>query len=96
MKVRDAMAETISIITPEDTNRRAAEVMKQEDTGFVPVMKGDVLDTAASKMVEREVRRLAVVEDEHLVGVLSHGNLLQATRGEGPAEEATIGVTKGA
>jgi len=31
-----------------------------------------------------------------LVGVLSHGNLVQATDGSGPAREATLGVTEGA
>lgn len=37
-----------------------------------------------------------VVENGKLVGVLSHGNLVQATGGKGPAREATVGVTEGA
>ena len=47
-------------------------------------------------MKREEVRRLAVVEGDQLVGVLSHGNLVQALQGEGAAKEATKGVTKGA
>jgi hypothetical protein len=36
------------------------------------------------------------VEKGKLVGILSHGNLVQATRGRGPAQKATAGVTRGA
>jgi CBS domain-containing protein len=54
------------------------------------------IEAAATIMDREEVRRLAVVEDGRLVGVLSHGNLVQALRGEGGAKRATIGVTRGA
>ena len=139
MKVRDAMAKTISTASPTDTIGRVARLMKEEDTGFIPVVEGDRLigvvtdrdivirclaeghddplneraehvmsrevetvspgddlQTAAEKMAHQEIRRLAVVEDGRVVGVLSHGNLVQATSGQGPAEEATRGVTEGA
>ncbi len=140
MKVRDAMAKTISTATPKDTVGRVAQLMKQEDTGFIPVtengkrMVGVVTDRdivvrclaeghqnvlnepiehcmtretmtidanedigkAADLMGRAEVRRLAVVENGQLVGVLSHGNLVQATGAEGPGGKATEGVTKGA
>jgi CBS domain-containing protein len=54
------------------------------------------IDAAAGKMEKREVRRLPVVDNGRLLGVLSHGNLVQALKGRGSAEKATLGVTKGA
>jgi CBS domain-containing protein len=139
MKVRDAMADTVSCARPQDTIQHVAELMKQEDTGFIPVVEGervvgvvtdrdivvrclaeahpsplqepvdhimttevetvspdDDLNIAAQKMAGDEIRRLVVVENRKIVGVLSHGNLVQATAGKGPAQEATVGVTEGA
>lgn len=139
MNVRDAMAHTIRCATAQDTIQRVAEMMKQEDTGFIPVVAGDRLvgvvtdrdivvrclaeghgnplvetvehvmsrdvqtlspddnlETAGQMMANQEIRRLAVVENGTLVGVLSHGNLVQAMQGRGPATEATVGVTEGA
>ena len=139
MKVRDAMAQTISTARPDDRLQKVAQLMKQEDAGFIPIVDGDRLqgvitdrdivirclaegkqdilnvpakdcmsedvvtveadadlEEAGKLMNEREIRRLAVVDGGRLVGVLSHGNLVQATRSEGPADEATLGVTRGA
>jgi CBS domain-containing protein len=139
MKVRDAMAKTISTASPTDTVRRLASVMKKEDCGFVPVVEegrlvgvvtdrdivlrclanghGDIghesaaeimspavvtvapdddLEEAAHRMARSEVRRLPVLEDGHIVGILSLGNLVQATEDTGPAVEAVLGVTHGA
>jgi CBS domain-containing protein len=62
----------------------------------VTVRPDDDLDQAAAKMAGDEVRRLVVVADGKIVGVLSHGNLVQATSGKGPAHKATTGVTEGA
>jgi CBS domain-containing protein len=139
MKVRDAMAKTISTARPEDTIQHVAQLMKKEDAGFIPVVengslvgvvtdrdivlrciadaKSDILkdsvsgcmskkvvsvspdadlEEAASLMDQNEIRRLTVVEGNKVVGVLSHGNLVQAARSEGPADIATLGVTRGA
>lgn len=140
MRVREAMAKTISTAAPEDTIDRVAALMKQEDCGFIPVVQGDEvvgvvtdrdlvvrvlasapagvpavpvgdvmtpsvwsvgadepIEAAAHKMAEHAVRRLPVVEDGRLVGVLSYGNLEQAVNAEGAAAaEATLGVTQGA
>jgi CBS domain-containing protein len=139
MKVRDAMAKTISTASPTDTVRRLASVMKKEDCGFVPVVEegrlvgvvtdrdivlrclanghGDIghesaaeimspavvtvapdddLEEAAHRMARSEVRRLPVLEDGHIVGILSLGNVVQATEDTGPAVEAVLGVTHGA
>jgi CBS domain-containing protein len=41
MRVREAMATTISTARPDDTVARAAELMKNEDCGFIPVVAGD-------------------------------------------------------
>ncbi len=55
------------------------------------------LEAAATLMRERQVRRLVVTDaDGVVVGVLSHGDLVQATDGEGAGREATHGVTEGA
>jgi CBS domain-containing protein len=43
MKVRKAMAKTISTAGPDDTVARAAELMKIEDCGFIPVVAEDKL-----------------------------------------------------
>jgi CBS domain-containing protein len=72
----------------------ARHVMSTAD--IQTVAPDDDLETAAGIMNREEVRRLAVVEDGRLVGVLSHGNLVQAVQGEGPAKQATVGVTRGA
>ena len=139
MQVKEAMAKTIGIASPRDPMRKVAQLMKREDSGFIPICEGDTLqgvitdrdivvrcmadghedilnepaehcmtrnpatiessaslDDAAQLMERLEVRRLPVVEGGRLVGVLSHGNLVQATRSEGPADTATLGVTRGA
>ena len=139
LKVRDAMATTIGVASSTDTVTRAAELMREEGAGFIPVCDGDRLvgvvtdrdivvrciaeghgdpaaetvehvitqypltiapdadlDAAAELMGRAQVRRLAVVDDGRLVGVLSHGNLVQATQGDGAAAQLTLGVTRGA
>jgi CBS domain-containing protein len=133
------MAHTISTAGPGDSIQRVAQLMKQEDAGFMPIVDDggrlvgvitdrdivlrciaeghDVLretaehcmssspvtveadseiENAARIMSEHEVRRLPVIEGGRLVGVLSHGNLVQAMHSEGPADTATLGVTRGA
>ena len=138
MKVQEAMATSISTARPDDSLKRVAQLMKQEDAGFIPVTNGDQLlgvitdrdivirciaerddisgvkaqdcmsrqvstvdadadiEEAARIMEQQEIRRLAVTRGGRLVGVLSHGNLVQATRSEGAGDKATLGVTRGA
>lgn len=140
MKVKEAMAKTVSAVSPDEKIGQVARLMKREDTGFIPITENDrlvgvitdrdivvrclaeghedVLNEPArhvmsatklftveprddlekaARIMEREaVRRLAVIEEGRLVGVVSHGNLVQAMHGEGPAAAATRGVTRGA
>ena len=43
MKVREAMAQTISTARPDDPIQKVAQLMKKEDAGFIPVVDGDRL-----------------------------------------------------
>ena len=138
MKVRDAMAKTVTSAKKNDKVIDVAKKMKQEDAGFIPVVEDggtvigvitdrdivirciaeghdprgetaehvmskqvtiiapdDELEEAGRKMEREEIRRLAVAENGRLVGVLSHGNLVQATKKK-TAEKVTEGVTRGA
>lgn len=47
-------------------------------------------------MEQHAVRRLPVVKEGRLVGVLSHGDLVQTTQSQGAGDTATLGVTRGA
>ena len=138
MKVKDAMAKTVSSAMKSDRVIDIARKMKQEDAGFIPVVENggtmvgvitdrdivirciaeghdprnesaehvmsrevtiigpdDDIEQAARMMEREEIRRLPVAENGRLVGVLSHGNLVQATKNK-TAEKATEGVTRGA
>lgn len=139
MRVRDAMVADVVSVAPADSLAAAARVMRDMDTGFLPVVDGtrtvgaitdrdivvrfvadagtdpadvsvaEVMTTsvrsigpdedlaaAGSAMRDAAVRRLMVIEDGALVGVLSHGALVQATDCEGGGRQATLGVTEGA
>jgi len=138
MKVREAMAKTVSSARKNDKVIDVAKKMKQEGAGFIPVVEDggtiigvitdrditirciaeghdprnetaehlmsrdvttispdDDIEQAAHMMERGEIRRLAVAENGRLVGVLSHGNLVQATKNK-TAEKVTEGVTRGA
>jgi CBS domain-containing protein len=137
VKVRDAMAKSVTSAKRTDKISDVAKKMKQEDSGFIPIVDGEVLvgvitdrdivitciaeghdprdetaehlmnkrvttvgpeddlEEAGRKMERAEVRRLPVTENGKLVGVLSHGNLVQANKGK-LAEKVTEGVTRGA
>jgi CBS domain-containing protein len=70
----------------------AEHLMSREVTVISP---DDDLEEAGRMMERKEIRRLPVVENGRLVGVLSHGHLVQATKNK-IAERATEGVTRGA
>jgi CBS domain-containing protein len=73
-------------------NETAEHVMSK---GVTTVAPDDDLAEAGRKMENEEIRRLAVVENGSLVGVLSHGNIVQAGS-DRLGEQVTKGVTKGA
>lgn len=116
MNVRDVMTADPRACSPSDSLQSLAQVMSEEDTGFVPIVEGgrlvgtvtdrdivvrgvakgmpsgetargvmttDVLTIApddstkdaARIMGEHQVRRLPVVQDGRLVGVVSLGDL---------------------
>ena len=116
MNIREVMTSNPRCVSPDDSIRSAACIMRDEDTGAVPVVEngravgivtdrdivvravaeGGQLDRpvrdivtgslvsaspdmstreAAELMSEHQIRRLAVVENERLVGIVSIGDL---------------------
>jgi CBS domain-containing protein len=116
MDIRDVMTANPATLSPDDTIQSAARLMRDEDTGAVPVVEAgrlvgmvtdrdivvravadggqvnrpirDILTTelvsvaldsstsdAASLMSKNQIRRLPVVDDGRLVGIVSIGDL---------------------
>lgn len=117
MNIRDVMTPNPKCVLPEDSIQSAARIMRDEDTGVVPICDKDrrpvgmVTDRdivvraiaedgqlnrpvndiatrnvitvgpdtstrdAAALMAEHQVRRLPVVENDRLVGIVSIGDL---------------------
>ena len=116
MNIRDVMTSNPTCVSPDDSIQNAARIMRDEDTGAVPVVEngrpvGIVTDRdivvravaensqlsrpvreivtgnvvaarpdmstreAAELMSEHQVRRLPVIENDQLVGIVSIGDL---------------------
>ena len=116
MNIRDVMTPNPRTVAPSDTIQNAARIMRDEDTGAVPVVENgravgivtdrdivvravatggqldrpvrDIVTTAivavppdmstreaAHIMSEHQIRRLPVVENDRLVGIVSLGDL---------------------
>ena len=115
MNIRDVMTSNPRTVSPSDTIQNAARIMRDEDTGAVPVVEngrpvgmvtdrhivvravangelnrpvrdvvsGNVVTArpdmstkeAAQLMSEYQVRRLPVIENDCLVGIVSIGDL---------------------
>ena len=115
MNIRDVMTSNPRTVTSNDSIQKAALIMRDEDTGVVPVVdngravgvvtdrdivvravangdlnrpiseivSGDIVtarpdmstEEAAQLMSDHQVRRLPVVENEKLVGIVSIGDL---------------------
>ena len=87
----------VRCVAEGDGDPRGVKVADAMSTAVHTITPDDDLDLAGERMADDMIRRLPVVEDGgRLVGILSHGNLVQATGGRGPAWEATTGVTQGA
>ena len=116
MNIRDVMTPNPRTVSPDDTIQNAARIMRDEDTGAVPVVENgrpvgmvtdrdivvrsvadggqvdrpvrDIVTTgvvavtpdmstreANELMSEHQVRRLPVVENNQLIGIVSLGDL---------------------
>ena len=116
MNIRDVMTPNPRTVSPQDSIQNAARIMRDEDTGVVPVVEngrpigmltdrdiviravadgnqpnGLVRDIVTSNVIsvspdmstreandlmsEHQVRRLPVIENERLVGIVSIGDL---------------------
>ena len=116
MNIRDVMTPNPRTVTPDDTIQNAARIMRDEDTGAVPVVENgrpvgmvtdrdivvrsvadggqvnrsvreivttgvvcvtpDMSTREANELIsEHQVRRLPVVENDQLVGIVSLGDL---------------------
>ena len=116
MNIRDVMTPNPRTVSPQDSIQNAARIMRDEDTGAVPVVENgrpvgmvtdrdivvravadggrldgpvrDIVTTgvvsvspgmstreASQLMSEHQVRRLPVVENDRLVGIVSLGDL---------------------
>ncbi len=91
---RDLVIRCLASAEPDIPGIRVADVMSSS----VWTIDADAsVEEAAHVMAEHEVRRLPAVSGGRLVGILSYGNLEQAVHAMGEAaEEATLGVTRGA
>jgi CBS domain-containing protein len=91
---RDIVLRSIAEGATDPREGKVADIMSTQVRTIAP---DDDLADAARVMSDGEVRRLPVVADGgRIVGILSHGNLVQATDGKGPGRTATTGVTEGA
>jgi CBS domain-containing protein len=135
MNIRDVMTTNPRTVSPGDTIQNAARIMRDEDTGVVPVVDngrpvGVVTDRdivvraiangelnkpvreivsqevvtarpdmstreAAELMSEHQVRRLPVVENDRLVGIVSIGDLAVKDGNEKRVGDALQGISQG-
>jgi CBS domain-containing protein len=142
MKVRDVMTPNPRTVTPDDSIQATAQIMRDEDTGVVPVVEGENLAgivtdrdivvravadgkgsstkvrevmtagrvvradpdmstrDAAELMGRHQVRRLPVVENDRLVGIVSLGDIAvkegKDSRTGDTLEDISEGVKKAA
>jgi CBS domain-containing protein len=59
--VQEAMTSNPTTVTPDTTAREAAQIMKSEDTGIVPIVEGDRL---AGVITDRDLTLRIVAEDK--------------------------------
>jgi len=136
MNVRDVMTSNPRTVSPSDSIRAAARIMKDEDTGVVPVVEngravgivtdrdivirciaegggGDrpVREVASADVVcvkpddstrdaekimsERQIRRLPVVENDRLVGIVSLGDLAVKDGSDRRSGDTLENISKG-
>jgi CBS domain-containing protein len=64
MRIHDIMTRDPSCVTPDATVREAAQVMKREDVGIVPVVDGQNSKTLLGVITDRDIA-LRCVADGH-------------------------------
>jgi CBS domain-containing protein len=139
MNVREVMTTNPRCVSPNDTIQSAARIMKEEDTGVVPIVEDgrpvgvitdrdivlravadgsqankpvreiatldlvfatpDMSTREATKIMgERQIRRLPVIENDRLVGIVSLGDIAvkeaKDSRTGETLEEISEGVKK--
>jgi CBS domain-containing protein len=134
--VKEIMTRDCATVTLKDNVYEAAVIMKQEDTGFIPVVDGKRLigvitdrdlvlrgyadkregsaaikevmsnqqittatpdttvEEAAKLMANHQIRRLPVVENGELVGIVSIGDLAVRSNSEDEAGEALSEISE--
>ena len=135
MNIRDVMTSNPRTVSPQDSIQNAARIMRDEDTGAVPVVdngrpvgivtdrdivvravaegqlnrpvreivSGDVVTArpdmstkeAAELMSEHQIRRLPVVENDRLVGIVSIGDLAVKEGNEKRMGDALHDISQG-
>ena len=135
MNIRDVMTSNPRTVSPGDTIQSAARIMRDEDTGVVPVVDNgrpvgiitdrdivvravadgqlnrpvrDIVSSdivavrpdmstkeAAELMSEHQVRRLPVVENERLVGIVSIGDIAVKDGHDKRIGDALQGISQG-
>jgi CBS domain-containing protein len=135
MNIRDVMTSNPKTVSPNDSIQHAACIMRDEDTGAVPVVDngravGIVTDRdivvravadgelnrpvreivtgnlvsarpdmstreAAELMSEHQVRRLPVIENERLVGIVSLGDLAVKDANDKRSGDALQNISEG-
>ena len=135
MDIRDVMTRNPRTVGPGDSIQRAASIMKEVDTGFVPIVEngkvvgvvtdrdivvravaagsydrpvseiatrdlvsvapGDSTQRAEELMSDRQVRRVAVVEEGRLVGIVSLGDLAVKEGNDGRAGATLENISEG-
>ena len=136
MNIREVMTTNPRCVGPDDTLQMAARIMREEDTGVVPIVENGrpvglvtdrdiviraiadgsgsdkrVREIATSDLVcatpdmstkdaerimgERQIRRLPVVENDRLVGIVSLGDIAVKEGRDGRTGETLESISEG-
>jgi CBS domain-containing protein len=136
MHIRDVMTPNPRTVSPDDSIQNAAKIMRDEDTGVVPVVENgrpvgmltdrDIVVRAVANgeevnrpvrdiatpavlsvapdlstreagelMSEHQIRRLPVVENDRLVGIVSIGDLAVKEGKDGRTGNTLQGISEG-
>ncbi len=63
MEVREIMTPKVDLLTPDDTLERAAQLMRDDDIGSIPIQNGDRL---VGMLTDRDIAVRAVAEGKNI------------------------------